>query len=97
LNSSLIISGEIAIPIRHTLMSKSGTLDGITEVSAHAQALAQCQQWLTNNTPQLVRQAVSSNAQAAKQAAMHPHLAAIAGSATAQQYGLKIIKEGIPR
>jgi chorismate mutase/prephenate dehydratase len=32
----------------------------VTRVCAHAQALAQCQQWLAANAPQLERQAVSS-------------------------------------
>jgi len=95
LESNLIISGEIAIPIKHSLLSLSGTLEGITQVSAHAQALAQCQQWLTVNTPQLQRQALSSNAQAAKEAALNPHQAAIASSSAATQYGLKVIQQGI--
>ncbi len=95
LESNVIISGEIAIPIKHSLLSLSGTLEGVTEVSAHAQALAQCQQWLTVNVPLLQRQAVSSNAEAAKQAALHPHQAAIASASAANQYGLKIVQQGI--
>lgn len=66
------ISGEVVLPIRHHLLTKSGNLDGVTTVCAHAQALAQCQQWLSVHTPQLKRQAVSSNAEAARMASLDP-------------------------
>jgi chorismate mutase/prephenate dehydratase len=46
LQTPLLISGELALPIHHNLLTQSGTLDGVTRVCAHAQALAQCQQWL---------------------------------------------------
>lgn len=95
LESNLIISGEIAIPIKHALLSLSGSLEGVTQVSAHAQALAQCQQWLNSNVPSLQRQAVSSNAQAAKQAASNPMQAAIASLSAAKEYGLHVIDQGI--
>ena len=95
LETSLLITGEISIPIRHTVMSKSGDLDGVTHVLAHPQALAQCHQWLTQHTPQLHREAVSSNAQAALDASNESKYAAIASVNAAEQYGLKIIEQGI--
>ena len=95
LETSLLITGEISIPIRHVLMSESGHLDGVTHVLAHPQALAQCQQWLTQHAPNLHRESVSSNAQAALEASKNPHYAAIAGANAAEKYNLKMIEQGI--
>jgi chorismate mutase/prephenate dehydratase len=91
LDSPMHISGEVVLPIHHHLLTKSGNLDGVTTVCAHAQALAQCQQWLSQNVPQLKRQAVSSNAEAARLAANDLTLAAIAGDPAQLAYGLQVV------
>jgi len=88
LQSSLTIGGELALPIHHNLLTASGKLDGVTRVCAHPQALAQCQRWLTQNVPHLERQAVSSNAEAARMAVKDSTIAAIAGDRAATHYGL---------
>jgi chorismate mutase/prephenate dehydratase len=88
LQSSLTIGGELALPIHHNLLTSTGKLDGVTRVCAHPQALAQCQRWLTANVPHLERQAVSSNAEAARLAVNDPTVAAIAGDRAATHYGL---------
>ncbi len=90
LETQLVIGGEIALPIQHNLMTQSGKLTGVTRVCAHPQALAQCQHWLTANAPHLERQAVASNAEAARLAAADPTVAAIAGERAATHYGLLI-------
>jgi chorismate mutase/prephenate dehydratase len=81
--------------IKHHLLTKTGTLDGVAKVFAHPQALAQCQRWLATNTPALERQAVSSNGEAAKIAAADPTIAAIAGDIAQQQYGLSPVQSSI--
>ena len=43
--SNLRIRRAVVLPIRHALLS-SGSLDGISEVLSHPQALAQCSGWL---------------------------------------------------
>ena len=91
LDSPTHISGEVVLPIHHHLLSKTGNLDGVTTVCAHAQALAQCQQWLSQHAPQLKRQAVSSNAEAARLAASDATLAAIAGDPAQLAYGLQVV------
>jgi chorismate mutase / prephenate dehydratase len=95
LDSPMQISGEIVLPICHHLLTKSGTLDGVTTVCAHAQALAQCQQWLSQHAPQLKRQAVSSNAEAARLAAADPTIAAIAGDPAQITYELQAVASRI--
>ena len=89
LQTQLSIGGEIALPIHHNLLTQSGGLDGVTRVCAHAQALAQCQRWLATHLPHLERQAVSSNAEAARIAAADAGVAAIAGDRAAARYGLQ--------
>jgi chorismate mutase/prephenate dehydratase len=91
LQSPLAIGGEVAIPIHHNLLARHGSLEGLTRVCAHPQALAQCQGWLSAHAPLLERQAVTSNAEAARMAAQDPSIAAIAGDRAAEHYALHTI------
>jgi chorismate mutase/prephenate dehydratase len=95
LNSPLKVLGERSIKIHHNLLTQSGTLDGVTRVMAHPQALAQCQSWLTQHYPKLVRDAASSNGEAARIASLDPTVAAIAGSTAAQAWNLEVVASGI--
>jgi len=95
LNSPLKVLGERSLRIHHNLLTQSGTLEGITRVMAHPQALAQCQDWLTRNQPGLAREPASSNAEAARLASLDPTIAAIAGDAAAIAWGLGIAVGGI--
>jgi chorismate mutase/prephenate dehydratase len=95
LNSPLKVLGERSIKIHHNLMTQSGTLDGVTRVMAHPQALAQCQGWLTQHHPELIRDAASSNGEAARIASQDPTVAAIAGATAAQAWDLQVVASGI--
>ncbi|WJJ93363.1 prephenate dehydratase [Neopusillimonas aromaticivorans] len=95
LNSPLKLLGERSLGIQHCIMTQSGTLDGVTRVMAHPQALAQCRGWLTQHYPHLARDAASSNAEAARIAAQDPTVAAIAGAVAAEAWGLNVVVSGI--
>ena len=95
LQTTLRISGEISIPVHHSLMTKTGAMDGITRICAHSQALAQCNAWLNQNYPQIERQAVASNAEAARMASDDPSVAAIAGEIAGQKYNLQTVNAHI--
>lgn len=95
LQTPLRICGEVSIPIRHNLVSGSGTMAGVTRICAHAQALAQCQNWLNRHHPNLERVPVSSNAEGARLASVEPHTAAIAGDAVLGRYPVAVVAEGI--
>ncbi|MCX7220288.1 MAG: prephenate dehydratase [Burkholderiales bacterium] len=95
LQTSLAISGELAIPVQHSLMSKSGNMEGITRICAHSQALAQCQAWLNQHYPHVERQAVASNAEAARMASGDFSVAAIASEIAGHQYHLGIVSAHI--
>jgi chorismate mutase/prephenate dehydratase len=92
LTTPCIISGEVAIAVHHSLMSKSGTMDGVTAICAHSQALAQCQAWLNTNYPNIERRAVASNAEAARMAGDDGAIAAIASELAGGKYGLGVVK-----
>jgi len=95
LQSPLKICGEVSVPVRHHLLTRSGTLDGITRICAHAQALAQCTGWLNRNLPQLERVPVSSNAEGARLAALEPHTAGIAGDGALGRYDVQVVAQSI--
>ena len=91
LQTSLAISGEVSIAVHHSLMSKSGSMDGVMRICAHSQALAQCQAWLNQHFPNIERHAVASNAEAARMASDDATVAAIAGHTAGQMYDLQTI------
>ena len=95
LNSPLKVLGERSIKIHHNLMSRSGSLEGVTRIMAHPQALAQCQAWLTQHYPKIARDAASSNGEAARIASQDATVAAIAGAGAAHAWDLRIVASGI--
>ena len=95
LNSPLKILGERSLVIRHCLLTRSGGMEGVTTVSAHPQALAQCQGWLSRHYPDLHRVAAASNSEAARVASEDPAVAAIAGEIAARAWGLSVVEAGI--
>jgi chorismate mutase/prephenate dehydratase len=95
LATTLNISGEISIPVRHSLMTQSGSMYGVTAVCAHSQALAQCQAWLNQHYPGLERRAVASNGEAARMAQGDPKIAAIASEKAGQRYDLHVVQAAI--
>jgi len=95
LTTSLKIVAEISVPVQHHLLTLQGTLDGVQRVFAHPQALAQCLTWLNQNVPSLERVQAASNAEAARQAALDPAAAAVAGENAALLYGLQAVAREI--
>lgn len=95
LNSPLKVLGERSLNIHHNLLSQSGTLEGVTRVLAHPQALAQCQSWLMRNHPELSREPAASNSEAARLASLDPSVAAIASISAATAWGLSVVQTGI--
>ncbi|MEJ8851044.1 prephenate dehydratase [Variovorax rhizosphaerae] len=89
------VVGEVSLLVRHNLMRKENTLDGVEAVLAHPQALAQCQSWLSKHLPGVERRAVSSNAEGARLAAENPAWAALASERAATRFGLHIVAHAI--
>lgn len=94
MGSSLMISGEVALRIRHNLLSKLDSLKKVERVYAHQQSLSQCNQWLDKNLPQAERIAMNSNAQAVLQA-KDKNAASIGGVLASELYELPILRSDI--
>lgn len=93
--ASLLICGEVQLPIHHQLLCQTGQLDGVAKICAHPQALAQCRNWLRQYAPHIPQEAVSSNAAAAQMASQDSSIAAIAGEAARERYGLVAFQDHI--
>lgn len=95
LHTPLFIIGETSLFVRHNLLRRSDTLEGISAALAHPQALAQCHSWLSNHLPNAERRPVASNAEGARLAGLDPTLAAIASDRAASEYGLHVVAPAI--
>ena len=95
LQSPLHIIGETSLLVRHHLLRRAASLEGVEAVLAHPQALAQCQNWLNKHLPDAERRAVASNAEGARLAGEHPTWAAIASERAGSTFGLHIAAHAI--
>ncbi len=95
LQSPLVVMGETSLLVQHNLLRSNPSMQGITSVAAHPQALAQCQGWLTQHLPQAERHAVSSNAEGARLAAADPSVAALASERAAAMFGLHVVQRAV--
>ncbi len=95
IDSNLLICGEIFSRIRHVLMSTESSLDNISVVYSHPQALNQCRNWLRVNLPAASLMPESSTAESARIALARPGAAAIGNEVTATQHDLKILASDI--
>jgi chorismate mutase / prephenate dehydratase len=91
MKSPLTVSGEVALRIRHNLLSQETSYDKITRVYAHQQSLSQCGQWLDKNLPNAERIAMSSNTQAVLQVIESKNAASIGSSMAAQLYDVPVL------
>lgn len=89
------VCGEVLLPIRQCLMSRTGDRAAIRKVYSHTQSLAQCQRWLARNLPHAEQVAVVSNAEAAKLASKERSVGAIASRTAATLYGLELLARNI--
>jgi len=95
MSTSLHICGEVALAVHHNLLSKASDKSQVRKLYSHAQSLSQCHEWLNQNLPNIERQAVASNAEAARLAATEQAAAAIASSRAAELFELNNIAENI--
>lgn len=98
LESTVVVQGEIVLPIEHFLIGHPAAATGggarIARVYSHPQALAQCEAWLAANQPEAERVECASTGEAAALAAGDPEGAAIAAGRSA---GLEILAASLAR
>ncbi|MDP9044820.1 MAG: prephenate dehydratase [Pseudomonadota bacterium] len=95
LTTPLFIIGETSLYVRHNLLRRENSAEGIEAVCAHPQALAQCHGWLNNHLPTVERRPVSSNAEGARLASLDPRLAALASTRAGSEFGLHVVAPAI--
>ncbi len=95
LHTPLFIIGETSLFVRHNLLRRADSLQDISAVLAHPQALAQCNAWLSAHLPHAERRPVASNAEGARLAALDGTLAAIASTRAAGEFGLHVVAPAV--
>ena len=95
LHTPLFIVGETSLFVRHNLLRRTDSLEGISAVLAHPQALAQCHGWLATHVPHAERRPVASNAEGARLAGLDATLAGIASERAASEFGLHVVAPAI--
>ncbi len=95
LSSPLKICGEVLLRVHQNLLSKGHDISAVARIYSHAQSLAQCNRWLSQNCPRAQRVPVASNAEAAKRAQDDAESAAIAGQSAASHYSLSVLAGNI--
>ena len=93
IESSVLVSGEIFLPIDIHLLSKSNSLEKIKKVLSHPHAIAQCRSWFVQNAPDIEFEEVSSTSLAAKYCSENPSLGALSSPIAADVYDLNIVVE----
>lgn len=93
--ANLKILRGFTIPISHMLLSSSNTLEKITTVYSHPQALGQCQKWLETFLPQVKLVPTNSTSEAIQFPQQNLEFAAIASARAAQLYQVPILKANI--
>lgn len=88
--SSLMICGEVYLPIHQCFMSHPQSTCMPERIYSHDQSFKQCQAWIKKHYPSVSLITVSSNALGAKIVSLDKAAAAIAGELAAKKYHLKI-------
>src|SRR6266568_1972575 len=90
--SGVRVSGEVVHPVRHCLLGRG---EPVVRALSHPQALLQCRKFLEARNIQAVAFHDTAGAARAVAEGMVMGSAAIASSAAARRYGLKVLAEGI--
>ena len=96
-SANVHVVAEIAIPIEHMLLAKSGTqLSEIKSIYSHPQALQQCSKFLARlSGVELIPSVSSASASKFVADSQDPLLSAIGSDTSARLYGLQILKFNI--
>ncbi|MBX7234036.1 MAG: prephenate dehydratase [Caldilineales bacterium] len=96
LDHDLKVWGEVLLRVRHNLLALPGvSLDQITTVRSHPQALAQCERFLNRHGWQAVPWYDTAGSAKELAATPAPGVAVIASSLAAEIYGLEVLAAGI--
>lgn len=94
-DSTLVITGEVILPVRLMLLSRESDLREILTVYSHPQAFAQCRRWLHENLRGSAFIDTRSTAEAASLCLSRDGTAAVAGAMASQLYEIPTLVENI--
>ncbi len=94
-NFSVSIQAELLLHIRHSLLSHAKSLNDITHVFSHPQALAQCDVWLRAHVPWAELVPAESTAAAARRALEKESYAAIGNATLAELHSFAVLASSI--
>ena len=92
---TLQIQQELILPISHALVSQCPSLEELSVIYSHPQALGQCQKWLETRLPGVTLIASNSTSEAVCQVQQDKTAGAIAAPRAAKLYDVPILAEGI--
>jgi chorismate mutase/prephenate dehydratase len=95
MESKLTICAEIYVDIEHYLLSRAATLEEITRVYSHPQAISQCRIWLRANLPGVEVVPVGTTARAAETVSTEPGAAAIGPALAGELHDLPVLRAKI--
>lgn len=95
LDAAVQIVGEVVLEIEHCLLSSEPSLERVTRVYSHPQALAQCQKWLALHLSTAESIPSASTAGAARDLGHAPGAAAISSRLASEIYGVPVLAEAI--
>ena len=91
----LQIQQALILPICHVFISLATDLSTIETIYSHPQALAQCQQWLEKNLPNIQLIPTNSTTEALQYLSQEPTAGAISSQRAAKLYNLPILAHSI--
>jgi prephenate dehydratase len=92
----LRITKELTLDISLSLMARKGVKPkDVKVIKSHSQALAQCRDYLARNYKKAKKEAVSSTAEAMKEAAKKKNVAAVGMKETGLKAGLAVLADNI--
>ena len=94
MESNVLISGEIDLPINQCLLSKNSTKENINTLYSHSQSLAQCQNWIKSNLPKIKIVPVISNSEGAARIKKNNE-ACIGSQKLSKDYSLNVLEYNI--
>ena len=94
IESNVLISGEIELAINQCLLSKNSSKENISILYSHSQSLAQCQNWIKTNLPEIKIVPVISNSEGAAMIKTNNE-ACIGSQKLSKDYDLNVLEYNI--
>ena len=94
-SGNLKVHQELTLPIFHGLLTYSQSLEAIQTVYSHPQGLAQCQQWLEKNLPQVQLIPTKSTTEGLTLLKDDASAAAVSSPRAAELYQIPLLRQDI--